>query len=232
MTQLAAGSGLLDPEHLVSSFGLLGIAVLVFAESGLLVCAVLPFLPGDSLLFTAGLLVAGGGFVEDGLWLVCLVATAAAIVGDQVGYLFGRKVGPSLFRRPDSRFFKRENAEKAHAFFERHGARSLVLARFVPLFRTLTPIMAGVGRMDYRAFLTYNALGGALWGCGLTVLGYFLGQVAVVRDNIEAVLIGIIVLSFAPLLVEWRRGRRARARQAAATADEVPPTQREQGVQQ
>ncbi|WP_067461031.1 DedA family protein [Actinomadura macra] len=199
---------LFDAEQAVTSFGLLGFTLLIFAESGILICALLPFLPGDSLLFTAGLLAADGAFAGGRVWLLCLVATVAAAAGDQVGYMFGRRVGPSLFRRPRSRFFKPENAERAHEFFARRGARALILARFVPVLRTLTPIVAGVGRMDYRMFTLYNLLGAALWGSGLVILGFFLGQVALVRDNIEIVLIGIVLLSFVPLIVERIRRRR------------------------
>jgi membrane-associated protein len=142
----ALGPGALDPDNLISTFGLIGILVVVFAESGLLIGF---FLPGDSLLFTAGLLVAEGSYVKLPLWLVCSLIVVAAILGDQVGYLFGRKVGPALFRRPDSRLFKHENVEKAHQFFEKYGPRSIVLARFVPIVRTFTPIVAGVAKMPY-----------------------------------------------------------------------------------
>ncbi|MGO4429923.1 DedA family protein, partial [Streptomyces sp. MCAF7] len=147
--------------------GLLGVLAIVFAESGLLIGF---FLPGDALLFTTGLLVATDAIKQD-LWLVCIAIVAAAIVGDQVGYLFGRKVGPALFRRPDSKLFKQENVEKAHEFFEKHGPKSLILARFVPIVRTFTPIIAGVSRMNYRAFITFNIIGGVLWGAGVTLLG-------------------------------------------------------------
>ncbi|NUU21968.1 MAG: DedA family protein, partial [Streptomycetaceae bacterium] len=152
-TTLTLGPSWLDPEQLISTFGLVGILVIVFAESGLLIGF---FLPGDSLLFTTGLLVADGDYLDQPLWLVCLLLVAAAILGDQVGYLFGRKVGPSLFNRPDSRLFKRENVEKAHEFFEKYGPRSIVLARFVPIVRTFTPIVAGVANMRYRTFVLYN----------------------------------------------------------------------------
>jgi membrane-associated protein len=210
-------STLLNPESLISTFGLLGILVLVFAESGLLIGF---FLPGDSLLFTAGLLVAGGRFLHQPLWLVCLLIAIAAIVGDQVGYLFGRRVGPALFRRPDSRLFKRENLEKGQAFFDRYGARSIVLARLVPIVRTFTPIVAGASRMHYRTFVIYNVAGGVMWGVGVTVLGYFLGQVAFVKANIEIILIGIVVLSLVPIAVELIRARkRSKAESAKEAAD-------------
>src|SRR4051812_173198 len=205
LVPLALGPRFLDPQWLITTFGLLGILAIVFAESGLLIGF---FLPGDSLLFTTGLLVAGGHYLHTPLWLVCLLVSVAAVAGDQVGYLFGRRVGPALFRRPDSRLFKQENLARARDFFARYGARSIVLARFVPVVRTFTPIVAGAGGMHYRTFLIYNMIGGTLWGCGVTILGYFLGQVGFVRSNIELILIAIVVLSVIPIGVELLRGRR------------------------
>jgi membrane-associated protein len=202
----------LDPEWLVSTFGLIGILSVVFAESGLLVGF---FLPGDSLLFTTGLLIADGTYLHQPLWLMCLLVSVAAVLGDQFGYLFGRRFGPALFRRPNSRLFKQQNLTRARDFFERYGARSIVLARFVPVVRTFTPIVAGASHMRYRKFLSYNVLGGTLWACGVTVLGYFLGQVGFVRSNIELILIGIVVVSVVPVAVEVIRSR-LRSRRAAA----------------
>jgi membrane-associated protein len=193
-----------NAEWLISTFGLIGVLALVFAESGLLIGF---FLPGDSLLFTAGLLVAGGRYLHYPLWLVCLLITGAAIAGDQFGYAFGKRVGPRVFRRPNSRVFKQENLLRAQGFFDRYGARSIVLARFVPMVRTFTPIVAGASRMRYRTFAIFNAIGGLLWGAGVTVLGYLLGQISFVRSNIELVLIGIVVISFAPIAVELLRAR-------------------------
>ena len=201
----AVGPSFLDPQWLISTFGLIGILVMVFAESGLLFGF---FLPGDSLLFTAGLLVAGGTYLHVPLWLMCALVSAAAVAGDQFGYLFGRRFGPGLFRRPDSRLFKQQNLTRAQDFFGRYGARSIILARFVPIVRTFTPIVAGASRMHYRRFLIYNVVGGTLWACGVTILGYFLGQVAFVRSNIELILVGIVVLSVIPIGVELLRNRR------------------------
>jgi membrane-associated protein len=208
-TTLALGPQWLDPNHLISTFGLIGILVVVFAESGLLIGF---FLPGDSLLFTTGLLVAGHQHLTQPLWLVILLVVIAAVLGDQAGYLFGRKIGPSLFRRPDSRLFKQENVEKANAFFSKYGPRSLVLARFVPVVRTFTPIVAGVSHMNYRTFVVYNAVGGFLWGAGVTLLGYFLGQIDFVKAHIELILIAVVVLSVVPLIIEFLRTRRSAAR--------------------
>lgn len=206
MTNLALGPSWLDPDYLIQTFGLIGILVIVFAESGLFFGF---FLPGDSLLFTTGLLVATGQYLHYPLWLVCSLVVIAAVLGDQVGYLFGRKVGPALFKRPDSRFFKQENVEKAHDFFEKYGPKSLVLARFVPIVRTFTPIVAGVSRMNYRSFVTFNVLGGVLWGAGVTLLGAALGQVDFVHQHIEAILIGIVLLSVLPIVIEFLRARRS-----------------------
>ncbi|MEV6852042.1 VTT domain-containing protein [Actinoplanes sp. NPDC051411] len=198
-------SQFLDPQWLISTFGLIGILVLVFAESGLLIGF---FLPGDSLLFTTGLLIANRQYLHQPLWLMCLLISIAAVLGDQFGYVFGRRFGPALFRRPDSRLFKQENLQRASAFFDKYGARSIVLARFVPIVRTFTPIVAGASGMHYRRFVGYNVLGGVLWSCGVTILGYFLGQVAFVKNNIELILIGIVVISVIPIAIEFLRGRR------------------------
>ncbi|WP_059010219.1 DedA family protein [Streptomyces specialis] len=216
---LALGPSWLDPEQLIEAFGLIGILVVVFAESGLLIGF---FLPGDSLLFTAGLLVSTDQYLHYPLWLMCVLISVAAVLGDQVGYLFGRKVGPALFNRPDSRLFKQENVEKAHVFFEKHGPKSLVLARFVPIVRTFTPIIAGVCRMDYRAFVTFNIIGGVLWGAGVTLLGAALGKVDFVREHVELILILIVLLSVVPIAIEYLRARRA-GRSTAASGNAEPP---------
>jgi membrane-associated protein len=179
----------------------------VFVESGLLVGF---FLPGDSLLFTAGLLSASG--TMPALWILLLTIPLAAIAGDQVGYAIGRKAGPAVFRRPDSRFFRHEHVEKAEDYFERYGARTIVIARFVPIVRTFAPVMAGVARMHYPTFLKFNVIGAVLWGVGVTTLGYYLGQVEFVKANIEPVLLGIVALSFVPIVAEMARGWRSRTR--------------------
>ncbi|MFJ8073926.1 DedA family protein [Streptomyces sp. NPDC096176] len=224
MNTLALGPSWLDPDYLITTFGLIGVLVIVFAESGLLIGF---FLPGDSLLFTTGLLVTAGK-IDMPLWLVCTLIVMAAIIGDQVGYLFGRKVGPALFKRPDSKLFKQENVEKAHEFFEKYGPKSLVLARFVPIVRTFTPIIAGVSRMNYRSFVTFNVIGGVLWGAGVTLLGAALGKVEFVHKNIEAILILIVLISVVPIAIEFLRARSRGKKAAAASADalsaEIPPS--------
>ncbi|MER5489730.1 DedA family protein [Streptomyces sp. LE64] len=220
MTTLALGPSWLDPDFLLNEFGIYGLLIIVFAESGLFFGF---FLPGDSLLFTTGLLVTTGALTMD-LWLVCTLICIAAIVGDQVGYLFGKKVGPALFNRPDSRFFKQENVLKAHEFFEKHGPKSLVLARFVPIVRTFTPIIAGVSGMRYRSFITFNVIGGVLWGAGVTLLGAWLGRHGWVRDNVEMMLIGIVALSVVPIVVEFLRARGQSKRAAAGGTRPDDPT--------
>ncbi|MEV7688267.1 DedA family protein [Streptomyces bungoensis] len=211
MTTLALGPSWLDPNHLLSTYSIWGLLLIVFAESGLLIGF---FLPGDSLLFTCGLLITSGD-LDFPLWGAIALICLAAVLGDQAGYMFGRKVGPSLFNRPDSRLFKQENVTKAHEFFEKYGPKSLVLARFVPVVRTFTPIIAGVSGMRYRSFLTFNVIGGVLWGAGVTLLGSWLGGHAVVRDNIEAILILIVLVSVIPIAIEFLRAR-GKSKKAAA----------------
>jgi membrane-associated protein len=137
------------------------------------------------------------------------------VVGDQVGYVFGRRVGPALFKRPDSRIFKQRYVEKANDFFEVHGAKTIVLARFVPIVRTFAPIVAGVGAMRYRTFVVYNVLGGLLWAVGLTTLGYFLGEIDFVKNNIEVAVILVVAVSLLPVMIEFVKHRRARGKALA-----------------
>ncbi|MFD4725162.1 DedA family protein [Streptomyces seoulensis] len=213
MMTLALGPSWLDPNYLLDTYSIWGLLLIVFAESGLLIGF---FLPGDSLLFTAGLLITSGQ-LDFPLWGAIALICVAAILGDQAGYMFGKKVGPSLFNRPDSRLFKQENVLKAHEFFEKYGPKSLVLARFVPIVRTFTPIIAGVSGMRYRSFLTFNVIGGVLWGAGVTLLGSWLGNIGIVKDNIEAMLILIVLISVIPIAIEFlrARGKNKRAQQQA-----------------
>jgi len=197
-------TGFLDPTNLIDTFGLIGIAVVLFAECGLLVGF---FLPGDALLFTAGLLAAAGRIAP--LWVLLLVLPVAAIAGNLVGWWIGRKAGPAVFRRPDSRLFKADHVDRSQAFFDRHGARTVLLARFVPVVRTFATVMAGASRMDLRRFALWSALGGVLWAGGLTLLGFWLGQVAVVREHVELFVLGVVALSLLPVVVEVLRTRRS-----------------------
>ncbi|MDM7990145.1 VTT domain-containing protein [Arthrobacter sp. zg-Y877] len=172
---------------------------IVFAETGLLVGF---FLPGDSLLFTAGLLVATGT-IDINVWLLGVLVFICAFVGDQTGYFIGKKAGPAVFNRPDSRLFKRENVKRAQVFFDRHGGKAVVLARFVPVVRTFTPVVAGVAQMEYKAFVGFNALGAFVWGVGVTLLGYVLGdRVPFVRENLDLIFVAVVVLSVIPIVVE------------------------------
>ena len=207
----------LNPSTLIATFGTIGLFCIVFAESGLLFGF---FLPGDSLLFTAGLLAAQGKLNIVVIAVGCFIA---AVAGDQVGYVFGHRVGPSLFRRPDSRFFKREYIDKAQSYFDRYGGKTVVLARFMPLVRTFAPIVAGVGGMQYRRFVAFNVLGGLLWACGVTLLGYTLGESIPSIDRYVLPIIGvIIVLSALPVGVELLRNRRPSPDERATTVTEEP----------
>ncbi|MGI8727354.1 MAG: DedA family protein [Solirubrobacterales bacterium] len=198
----------LDPDVLIDTFGTLGVVSIVFIETGLLVGF---FLPGDSLLFTAGLLSADGTLPP--LWVFLVLVPIAAIAGDQLGYAIGRKAGPPIFDRPDGRFFRQEYVERSADFFERYGGRTVIIARFVPIVRTFVPVMAGASRMEYRRFLSYNIFGGVLWGMGVVTLGHSLGQVDFVREHIELIILGIVALSVLPIAFELGRGyRRSRRR--------------------
>lgn len=203
----------LDPMELLKSFGTIGLFIIVFAESGLFFGF---FLPGDSLLFTAGLLSYSGKLAPLPVLLVgCFLA---AFLGDQVGYVFGRRVGPAIFRRPNSRLFKQEYVDHAKDFFDRKGSKTIVIARFVPVVRTFAPIIAGVSRMHYRTFVVFNAVGAVLWACGVTTLGYLLGR-QIGPDKIDRYLLPIIavvvVLSLLPVGIEVLKHRREQAMKSA-----------------
>ncbi|MEX1125529.1 MAG: VTT domain-containing protein [Acidimicrobiia bacterium] len=201
----------LDPEKLIQTVGLFGVFAVIFAESGLLIGF---FLPGDSLLFTAGFFASKPESIPEALHLpffpLLIGVLLAAVIGDQVGYLFGRKAGPALFNRPDSRFFKQEYVDRAHGYFERYGPKTIVLARFIPIVRTFAPVVAGVGRMEYKIFFRFNIVGGVLWALGVTTLGYFLGQIDFVARNLEVTIIVIVLISITPMIIEIRRSRRER----------------------
>lgn len=209
MRNLVLGVGI-DPQKLLEAVGLIGLFAVIFAESGIMIGF---FLPGDSLLFTAGLLTYG---IEDfqlangNIVLVSVGCAIAAIAGDQVGYGFGKKVGPGLFSKEQSRLFKPEYVTKAEIFFQRHGAKAIVMARFVPVVRTFTPIVAGVSTMHYRTFVKFNVIGGVVWAVGFTQLGYWLGRrFPEIADNLEIAVIIIVAFSLLPVAVEVLRHRRA-----------------------
>jgi membrane-associated protein len=215
----------LDPKKILDwlgPFATVGLFAIVFAESGLLIGF---FLPGDSLLFTAGLLSSQGEFGLN--FPVLLVGCfVAAVTGDQVGYMFGKRVGPGLFRRPNSRLFKQEYVERTKEFFERHGPKTILLARFVPIVRTFAPILAGVGEMRYRTFVRFNVVGGFIWAVGVTTAGYVLGETIPSIDRYLLPIIAVIVLlSVLPPLLEWRKHRKtvrpATAREALEEQQEL-----------
>ena len=200
--------GLLDfANKWVEKGGLVVLGIIIFAESGLLIGF---FLPGDSLLFFAGFLSSdAGGNTLPALPWVALTASLAAILGDQVGYMIGHRFGPGVFDKPKSRFFNPEYVVKAEAFFDKYGPKTIVLARFVPIVRTFVPTVAGAGKMHYRTFVTYNVIGGVLWGTGITTLGFFLGEIEVVKNNIEIAAIVIVGVSILPIAIELFRHRKA-----------------------
>jgi membrane-associated protein len=211
---------LLNAQHLIDRFGtlaLVGILAIVFIETGLL----FPILPGDSLLFTAGALVASNQLqTHIDIWVLSLLTFLAAFAGTQCGYLIGRTLGPKVFAKPDSRFFKQSYIDHTYSYFDRYGGRTIVVAQFIPIVRTYAPVAAGVGKMPWRHFLPFNALGALLWGAGVTWLGYALGNIAFVRDNIEALLVVVVLFSVAPMLFEILR-RRLRARRGEAPDEQA-----------
>ena len=211
------GVSWLDPQSLIDSFGqyaLWGVLLVIFAECGLLIGF---FLPGDSLLFTVGLLISQD-VIRSPLWLACLLLTVAAILGNMAGYAIGAKSGPAILSRPDSRLFKQAYVDKTRAFFDSYGNRAIVLARFVPIVRTFITVVAGVAAMGLRRFTTYSAVGAVLWATGVTVAGYYLGQVDLVREHIELMLVAIVLVSVLPVAFEVARAQ-LRSRSAREKAD-------------
>ena len=212
LTTPLAASGLLDPAGLLHSFGpwaLLGVAVVVFIESGVL----FPFLPGDSLLVTAAIIGPSLGLSP---WAVAVVAAVAAVAGDQAGYTLGRRFGRRLFT-PDARVLRTSRLEEAERFFHRYGPVALVLGRFVPVVRTYVPLAAGVAALSYRWFVGWNVLGGVLWAFGLTLVGVLLGDVPLVAGHVDVLAIVLVALSVVPIAISaWLRWRRARSAAAVA----------------
>jgi len=201
----ALGPEWIQPTYILEKFGtaaFVAVMVIIFVECGLLIF----FLPGDSLLFVTGLFISTGA-IHVPLWLACILLSLAAWAGNLSGYAIGRKVGPALFHRPDSKLLNPEGIAKTHAFFEKYGPKAIVLGRFVPIVRTFITAMAGVGRMDYRVYGTYSLIGGVAWAAGLTILGYFLGQNAFVQKNIELIVVLIVAVSLLPAVFEWWRSR-------------------------
>jgi len=195
-------SKLSNLEELIKWGGLTVLMIIVFAETGLLVGF---FLPGDSLLITAGL-ISAQGYLD--IYILNITLIIAAIVGDQVGYVFGRKSGPRIFSRDKSIFFAKDHLIKANQFYVKYGGRAIIYARFVPFARTFAPIIAGVANMNYRKFVSYNIVGGILWVTSMTLLGYFFGNIPFIKRNFEYVIIGVIILSIVPVVVGYLKHRR------------------------
>ena len=200
---------LTNPDRLIQFLstvitGWYGYALLtgiVFSETGLLVGF---FLPGDSLLFTIGV-VAGAGQLN--VWLIIALLICASMLGDWSGYLIGRRTGPAIFKRSDSRFFKQEYLKRTQEFYEKHGGKTIVYAKFVPIIRTFAPFIAGVANMRYSRFLAFDIFGGIGWVTSMTLAGYFLGRIQIIRDNFEKVVIGIVLISVLPLILQALKSR-------------------------
>jgi membrane-associated protein len=220
--QLALMPDFLDPMKLLGYFGawaLVGLLAVIFVESGVL----FPILPGDSLLFVAGMLAAGtAALAEEGgevinfqLWQLLVFIPIAAILGGQAGYWIGRNLGTAMFK-PDARVLKQKYLDEAHLFFEQRGPFAIVIARFVPIVRTLAPLTAGAARMNYGVFTLFNVIGAVVWGVGLTLLGFWLGRFEIIQKLLEPIVIAIVVVSVLPMLIEWYKRRRAAKREGIA----------------
>jgi len=206
-------------KELIGWGGLPIMTTIVFAETGLLIGF---FLPGDSLLFVAGFLASpAGGSILPIFWLNVMLMIAA-IVGDAVGYWIGNRAGPAIFKRPQSRWFRRDHLLSAHAFYERHGGKAIILARFIPIVRTFAPVVAGAASMTYRRFALFNVFGGIGWVLSMTLLGYFLGQISWIEKNLEKAVLIVILLSVSPMFVHYLQHRR-RARSGAGARVGIPP---------
>ncbi|BBX98502.1 VTT domain-containing protein [Mycobacterium lacus] len=221
-TAVLALPDILDPMYWLGANGVFGTAVLpgiliiVFVETGLL----FPLLPGESLLFTGGLLAAQPHPpVTIGVLAPCVAVVA--VLGDQTGYFIGRRIGPALFKREDSRFFKKHYVTESHAFFEKYGPWAIILARFAPFVRTFVPVIAGVSYMRYPVYLAFDIVGGILWGAGVTLAGYFLGNVPFVHHNLQEIILAILFVSLLPVMTAAWRGYRSR-RQAARSEPALP----------
>jgi membrane-associated protein len=181
------------------------VSLVVIAETGLFIGVIMP--GGDSLLFAVGVMI-GAGVIEFPIWLACIVIAVSAVIGDQLGYFIGRKAGPAIFKRPDSKFFSQDNAVRAQAFFVKYGAKAVIFAHFVPVMRTFIPVAAGVGQMKYAYYLRYNLIGAASWGLIVPLIGYFLGSIPFVRENVILVTLALVAVSFIPVVLEVIKARK------------------------
>src|SRR5471030_2131058 len=198
-----------DPSALISAVGMVGIPIIIFIETGLL----FPMLPGDSLLVTAGLLASQiDGPVKLNVWVLGVSCSIAAILGNTSGYFIGNRAGRALFTREDSRFFNRAHLLRAHAFYEKHGGRTIIMAQFMPIVRTFAPVVAGAAEMRYSTFISYNIIGALGWIWSMLLLGYFLArQFPNIGDHIEGLVVVVVLLSISPPIITWIRSRRTRA---------------------
>jgi membrane-associated protein len=211
----------MDPEYLLHWLGdwaLWGTALVVFIECGLL----FPILPGDSLLFAVGLFIAAGT-INVPLWLACVILTVAAFLGNVSGYYIGRALGTTLFKNPNARILKPKYIVQTHEFFERYGARALVLGRFVPIVRTFITVVAGAGRMEPKKFFLWTGIGAVLWATGITLLGHALGNVKFIHNHLESALIALVLISLIPMGVEYFLAKRRNAAPAADAAKHAAP---------
>src|ERR1700761_8579029 len=220
ITTVVAMPNILDPMYWIGPQGLFASAVLptilaiVFVETGLL----FPLLPGESLLFTGGLLAAHGTL---DIWVLAPAVALTAIAGDQTGYFIGRRIGPALFKKEDSRFFKQPHVTESHAFFEKYGPAAIILARFMPFVRTFTPVVAGVSYMRYPVYLAFDIVGGVLWGGGVTLAGYFLGNIPFIHQNLEKIVIAILFISMLPAFIASGRAYLKRRRAAREDREQL-----------
>ena len=197
----------LDLQGILSDLGPLAMVIvclIIIAETGLLVGF---FLPGDSLLFTVGLMI-GAGLIDIPIWLACILISMSAIAGDQLGYFIGRKAGPAVFKRPNSKFFSQKNAQRAQDFFVKYGAKAVIFAHYVPIMRTFVPVAAGVGQMKYAYYLRNNIIGALSWGVIVPLIGFFLGQIEFVRENVILVTLTLVALSLIPVILEVIKAKR------------------------
>ena len=221
-TIVMALPSIMDPMYWLGEGGLFasavlpGILIIVFIETGLL----FPLLPGDSLLFTGGLLAAAPN-PPVSIWVLVICVAVVAVLGDQTAYFIGRRIGPALFDKEDSRFFKKRYVTESHAFFEKYGPKTIILARFVPIVRTFTPVLAGVSYMRYPVFLGFDIVGGIAWGAGVTLLGYFLGNVPFVKDHLELMILLIVFLSILPGVISVGRALLERRRSTGLSPEPV-----------
>lgn len=206
-------------EEIIKSYGLwtyLILFLIIFAETGLVIT---PFLPGDSLLFAAGTFAAGRGL---NVWLLFIILSVAAIIGDTVNYWVGHYVGPKVFYKENVRFLNKKHLERTHAFYEKYGGKTIIIARFIPIIRTFAPFVAGIGSMTYWRFITYNVVGGILWVGICVFAGYFFGNIPIVKNNFSIVIIVIVLISVLPVIVEFIRHRMSRAKAAAPDNAALP----------